>query len=1067
MNSSWLSDGELYPEPSTDGYVYVLGFRTDVARSFACTGKESTEPWTSPSAAQVSFPSIAETAAQSAHSSIPEILSPPLSPPHMNRGPQRSVAKSSSLKLITTFGDKSSKSKFFSGGDNAQTPIAAGPTPIADARLGGGLGPISSPMPYDDDPATAVLRPSNRSQFNTPASARPTGGFSRNRLPSIGETPGDSARPQDLTTTGSEISDNDSQYSHRSQQSYHSQRGQLSQLSYGMNVNRTKSASPQLMKKDTQKDALRRKDVPPPSPSPQSLAALMSHNSKNGPRSRIPDGVDLQLPQLSSQSTDGGITSPEPSGASSARYHWPSRRRGPGSVASSVSAASSVARSHRGRDRGNHSGKTLDDYLNNMSAVTHKQAVPRVSSRGRERDSSQPRKPSSRDVSQRSRGRAASRGIYTPMGPKRSPTSPIPMSPEDLISLATPGFVGQDSQMLIDVTASDPPSTVKKASLVDRAQSKSRNGSRNASRTRSHTGRERSTSRRPTPLDLAIKPTVREGSVVQRSPTSPVPMSATNQQHLYGSDSEDDFKKAIEAKENFRSKRLTGRSRSRGINEPASPTSVRARGLSFASMEPPSPAVGRHRGASFSQRESQLADAVGTSGSVALGRERSESQQSKSRVRTQIEPLQIQTGGGAGDFRALHSARKTDRQLKKEAAARELEERRKSLAIRAMTAPITHPDQLSPGQAPSMYTVPDSFVPPKDLPMRSATASPGASRGMHHASRGPIIGLPATPKAMRLVLEPDHRNFPVPAIPASFQQSPPHSNRHSPSNASPQKTSPAEPPSLAPLTLLPATVYTPPPQPPTRSASAPPVEPVVPDMLRGGSAMNMRGLRQRKGSMGEASAPQGRRPSYPDNRIPPPPPPAPVMLKELAHLAMPPPPPPAPLPYTAANKPVVYGGTASGMIEIVMDDDNQPQQNTIPPPPPPPTVPVAATLSDAHVPIIAAPAPPSSRNGHRRGRSSVDNSIAGRISRATERMRSASRSRTANNGTPGYDKLNKSPVAPYESIPPPPPPPVSMTPVLAQGHVSGLPPLSFAARNELRSPVQGEYRTGLHQSEMI
>jgi hypothetical protein len=162
------------------------------------------------------------------------------------------------------------------------------------------------------------------------------------------------------------------------------------------------------------------------------------------------------------------------------------------------------------------------------------------------------------------------------------------------------------------------------------------------------------------------------------------------------------------------------------------------------------------------------------------------------------------------------------------------------------------------------------------------------------------------------------------------------------------------------------------------------------------------------------------------------------MLKELQHLAMPPPPPPAPM--YAGNKPVVYGGS-SGMIEIVMDDDETA-------PPPPPSVPVAAPVSDAHVPIIAPPAPPSSRNGHHRGRSSVDNSIAGRISRATERMRSASRSRT---NTPGLNRT-KSPEttsAPYESIPPPP-------------------QLSFQARSQMSPPpAQGEFRTGLHQSEMI
>jgi hypothetical protein len=79
----------------------------------------------------------------------------------------------------------------------------------------------------------------------------------------------------------------------------------------------------------------------------------------------------------------------------------------------------------------------------------------------------------------------------------------------------------------------------------------------------------------------------------------------------------------------------------------------------------------------------------------------------------------------------------------------------------------------------------------------------------------------------------------------------------------------------------------------------------------------------------------------------------------------------------------------------------------------------------------------------------VDNSLAGRISRATERMRSASRSR--GNVTPGLGRT-KSPEtsnAPYESIPPPPP------------------PMSFQARSEMQSPVQGDFRTGLHQSEMI
>jgi hypothetical protein len=1008
-NNSLRSDGKCLLKHFQDDGIESL-----TTASFACTGKESAEPWTSPSAAQISFPNIGASA------SIPELLSPPLSPPHMNRGPQRSVAKSSSLKLITTFGDRGAKSKFFSAGDTA-TPIAAGPTPIAESaqKSAGGLG----------EPATAVLRPSNNSPFNTPASAMPRGGFNRARLPSIGEQPSES-RPTDLVLSTDPSEDDDSQYS----------------LKFS-DISRSKTSSPEVMRtgRETQKARLMTTDAPPPSPSPQSLAALMAHkNERNGPRARIPGGRHLDLSTSDKQQAPGDITSPEPSATSSAagaRYHWPSRRRGPGSVASSVtSAGSSVAKSHRGRERNHHTAKTLDDYINNLDVANKHRARP--SSSGRERQSSHPRKPASRDVSQQSRGRASSRGKDTPRGgPKRSPTSPVPMSPEDLITLTTPNEmvdVKFSGRLLVDSSRDeqDVPSTIRKvAKYTQRESSKSR--TRESSQTRSQTGRDRSASRRPPALDLRGRSNVREGSTtgsVRRSPTSPVPMSAAAADFASGSD--EDYKRAVEDKEKFRNRRLTGRSSSRNANDPASPTSVRSRNHAFASMDPGSPAVSRARGPSFGAREAVQSPAVSGRGHFTFDaasvrssktRDRSRSRASNSsRKRDVAMPTQQPMLLAAGDdSRSLQTEVKTPRQLKKEAAARELEERRRSLATRALAPPIVHPSELSPFPG-------GPFLTTKDLPARSQTTSPGASRSMH-ASRGLHIGLPATPKAMRLVIDSDHNNVPVPPIPATFAQAAsPESYAPSPSKYSPKKASPVEPPSLAALTLLPATVYTPP---PPRSASAPPVEPTVPEMLRSGSAMNSHGLQQRlrKGSVGEANS--GRRPSYDNGRktSPPPiaPPPAP-MLKELAHLAMPPPPPPAPMPH-AANKPVVYGGQTSGMIEVVMDDE----------------VPVAAPVTDAHVPIIAPPAPPSSRNGHRRGRSSVDNSLAGRISRATERMRSASRSR--GNVTPGLGRT-KSPEtsnAPYESIPPPPP------------------PMSFQARSEMQSPVQGDFRTGLHQSEMI
>ncbi|RKK66162.1 hypothetical protein BFJ69_g15648 [Fusarium oxysporum] len=112
--------------------------------------------------------------------SIPEVLSPPLSPLGVQRGPQRSIAKTSALKLITSFGDQTQKSKFFAD-VSGQTPIAAGVTPIVDSA-----GSPTFSHASNNEATTAFLRPSNSSRFNTPVSAR-----GRGRLPSIGEIPSD------------------------------------------------------------------------------------------------------------------------------------------------------------------------------------------------------------------------------------------------------------------------------------------------------------------------------------------------------------------------------------------------------------------------------------------------------------------------------------------------------------------------------------------------------------------------------------------------------------------------------------------------------------------------------------------------------------------------------------------------------------------------------------------------------------------------------------------------------------------------------------------------------------
>lgn len=944
--------------------------------------------------------------------SIPEILSPPLSPPGLNRGPQRSIAKTSALKLITSFGEQNSKSKFFSSNDGGQTPIAAGVTPIAESAI----------SPRGDDVNTAFLRPSNRSAFNTPTTARSqTSNFSRGRLPSIGEMPSDhnlrntarvSAKPApgiDALTPPSDSPARPGHAAHRSTDE--------GNLSMGLALQRAATASPMMMR-----DSHRTREPPPPSPGPESQAAILANGrrSRNGPRERMPSGLELQLRSLDN-AVASDVTSPEQS-VQSARFHWPTRRRGPGSIASSTTTSASAASSIIKPQRGQQGGKSLDDYINSLEAAKLRSRGGSREGRNKARDSSRTRHGGSRERSGE-RGRTSSRG-YTPRAGKRSPTSPVPMSPEDLLNLSTPKF--HESKYEDPSQYGDEPGTVRKASTV-RASSRSR--------TRQQSSRGE---RRLPPLEIPRgRSNDRQGSGA-RSPSSPLPMSAGGIQHFYGSEDEEDYRRAKEEQARFRSKKAQSRGGSKSRE--------------------PSP------------------------GGSNLGRDVSESRRQHrnsgdTRVRT--PGVHFVTSGHAGDLRAM----KDERQLKKEAAARELEERRKSLAKRPLAPPIPHPDELSPAlpgmsipRAPTAFELPSTtFVPARELPPRSRTAEP-ERRGAYTQQQPtrPVIGLPATPKAMRLVMEgqkdisPDE---PLPPIPLTFAQatspSSPNSRQNSPKKEKPSPTGAPEG-----LTLLPSTVYQPPSRPTIqRCMSAPPEEPVAPQILQGGfSSSQATGRLTRGQSLRKITTPDShsngykrtidgvmddtnigrsshRRPSYDDKMMIPPPPPPPPMLKELQHLAVPPPPPPAPLPFAPGKAaPVVYGGKTSGTIEIVMDNDDQQQNGHVVP------------LGEATVPVIAPPAPPASR-GHHRGRSSVDNSIAGRISRATERLRSSSRSR--NNSS--VVSRTKSPVegisAPYESI---------QVPGSAQQERG--PPVSFHNR-ELRSPIDGrplrDLPTGMGPGDLI
>ena len=1018
-------------------------------RCFSCTGSEPAGPWVSPTAQAVTF-------SQLQSQSIPEILSPPLSPPGL-RGPQRSIAKTSALKLITSFGDKTGKSKFFGLGDDERTPIGAasggGATPIAESALSPGTG---------DTAHTAFLVPGRRSAYHTPASARTAtpGGFTRQRLPSIGEMPSDvmlpkrkleSAKLPTPVDSGSEKEKNELARAHERNVSQ-PETLQLSSATY-QPIGRAATASPMMQKSRNQAPY-----HPLPSPSPDSFTvSKRDARSRNGSRDRKPDGLQIHWPPMEDIITGNYMTSPELSvrSVASSKHRTTASR----SVAGSTASLSTANRSPITSERSYKSvttaspaftGRSLDQYISSLeSAQYHADKQRRQGSRERRETSgrarSRSRKSKAREPSVEDRGRAPARYIKPA---KRSPTSPIPMSPEDLKELGAVGYGddSSDSKKARDVSksrtkGSKPSSRVRRIS--PEAKSRIQTGSKPASRVTS-----RNNSRRPSPdtrltlVDNRGRSKGREGSVM-RSPSSPLPMSP--QAKFYQDDDDEDLRRAHEEHKRFR-QRSTSRLRERGTSAVRDVSPDRRRHDRSTSRRPVD------REASRTQKET----------SPHPKRERRELSQSRS-----------VSDAKAGDMNKI----KDERTIKKEQAARELEERRKSLARRPSVPPIVHPEELA-RLSPMQYrqgspelTRSQTFPSPQH-PSRSQTTSPANLSNLKtspaylresNAAAAVQIGLPATPRAMRHPkYDPENQEVPdVPQIPEKYDMAPPPSwgslNAMSYNNA------------FENLAPLPKTTYQAAPRRvPPRSASAPIPEdpPLSPHPLPAGlpthpafqAALPPSNRRLTQGHLGSRSPPMlsprkvaagesqpgtlgyetrnnismyasgqpnimsgidetieaNAQPINPSNNSltppPPPPPPAPPILKELQHLAMPPPPPPPPLyrPNNPNTNSMVSGvSQGSGVIEIVMDDEEE--------------------KGNATSPIVEAPSSPQSlqavaRNSsvsHNRGRSETDNSITGRFSRAAERLRSASRGR---NGASPHLERTKSPQelpqpSPYESVP--------------------------------------------------
>lgn len=452
---------------------------------------------------------------------------------------------------------------------------------------------------------------------------------------------------------------------------------------------------------------------------------------------------------------------------------------------------------------------------------------------------------------------------------------------------------------------------------------------------------------------------------------------------------------------------------------------------------------------------------------------------------------------------------------KKQLAARELEERRASLARRPSVPVIPLPSDVSappkrPLMAPRHHTelgdTPSSFVPPYSGGQitRSHTADP-ESKGRFPNTKNTgtstptvPIGLPATPRAMRhpryMSADPnEHEAVPsVPQIPetppqltpATFQQESPSSKV-------------AEDDQVAPL--LPSTVFgQPAAMSPPRSSSAPPetnidgtpwhYKTVLPHSSRRGSVTkggHNRKVTPTENTFQPQQSPLSNRPSIDqtlhdaqiviveDSEL---------MLPELQHLAGPPPPPPPPL--MTNNR-----GSGLGVIDIAIGEEEPMIIDVLP------TIDRAGALTAPPLNNFAQAQAQAHMHSQaqRRGRGSISEGINSRLRSVTERIRNNSKSRTK---SPPIDAYAPSPyetvipsmfsrqqsensmgraTSPYEAspiiasaaaseaslslqnaIPPPPPPPPAPSAFVEQSELSVKPSQGYPHPREVRANMPPE-----------
>ena len=913
-------------------------------RCFSVTSVETTEPWFSPRAQDAVY--AAQQERLTGPMSAGALSSPPLSPPSRS-GSGRLAAKNASLKLITTFGDKGAPV------DPAAAHHAreAGVTPIAQSAL-----PQSALSPGAGDHWQ-----SRTHGFRDPSSARTAtpGGFTRRkRLPSRSDIERAKQEAANLVTPITASRDYPS--------TVNDQRRPPSRTAATPEPTTALKASSYEAGK-LAPYASRQDDDHLPSPQAGIFSRLeeASAHKRKPSRDRKPDGLAVHIAETQY------LADPSPAPTTSTQ---------------SVSSARSGTFSLKEGSVRSGKAKAIDQYISSVEEARElvREANREKRARSKRRAESRQRGDGSRAVSRarepsETRGRRGDVQYIRPA--KRSPSSPVPMSPEE-IALAS-----KDSS--VEPATTDDESFYKVTSPVD---------SRASMRSTSEQNIERPLASPDDRLKAGPRSRGRSQSrkvgSAERSPSAPLP--AHNLTHLEQDDTNSDGHR------------------------------IRLRASSKAGHGQPSEPAFDQSG--IAEQDIIVVDA-------------SDSRDFAADQQIPPPPLSAASSKLVGKPRGMS---------RKDLAAKELEDRRLSLARRPSAPSIPLPGDLNAGQRPGMglrsntdlSNTPTTLTPSI---YRSQTVDPEAmSRyGKITGTSTPSapIGLPATPRAMRHPkymgsdLSDRDQAPPVPELPvnaselssigtgSSLSQYPNSMLTSNASHVAPVygstltsalSTEPfrntAENDDIGPL--LPSTTFGQPFK-DTRSASAPPQDLTgVHPLYKSSLPHSSRRQSLTRGHVRKISPPDASQISTSSSNhasidetisaagkddiiIVPEPEPEPPMLPELQHLAGPPPPPPAPPMFNN-----------SGVINIAIDENAPTSQVDVP-----------TTLPSTTYPQPMERAATTSPSLHRRGRGSVSESFGSRFRGFGDRMRSTSRNRTR---TPNVDGGGYKP-SPYETVLPPVP----------------------------------------------